>query len=84
MVWDLVKGLCEIHDDQICLLVPPIHHTIQVADDIVHKLNQYDNSETFVQSYISNNESLTRFLFVSTQCGANGGLVLTEKTIYYV
>ena len=39
-MWDLVEGLCEIHDDQICLLVPPIHRAIQVADDIVHKLNQ--------------------------------------------
>ena len=33
-------GPCEFHDDQICLLVPPIHRTIQVADDIVPKLNQ--------------------------------------------
>ena len=39
-MWDLVEGLCEIHDDQICLLVSLIHCTIQVADDIVHKLNQ--------------------------------------------
>ena len=29
-----IEGLCEIHDDQVCLLVPPIHRTIQVADDI--------------------------------------------------
>ena len=35
-----------------------------------------DNSETFVQSYIS------QLLLESTQCGANGGLVLTEETVY--
>ena len=34
------KGLCEIHYDQICLLVSTIHSAIQVADDIVHKLDQ--------------------------------------------
>ena len=39
-MWDLVKGLCEIHDDQICLLVPAIHRTIQVDEYIVHKLHQ--------------------------------------------
>ena len=27
-----VKGLCEIHNDQICLLVSTIHCPIQVAD----------------------------------------------------
>ena len=37
---DLIKGLCEIHYDQICLFVSTIHSPIQVADDVVHKLDQ--------------------------------------------
>ena len=39
-MWHLIKGLCKIHYDQICLFVSTIHSPIQVADDIVHKLDQ--------------------------------------------
>ena len=39
-MWDLVEGLREIHDGQMCLLVITIHCTIQVIDDIVQKLHQ--------------------------------------------
>ena len=39
---NLVKGLCEIHIDQICLFVSTISNAIQVADEMVHKLNQLD------------------------------------------
>ena len=35
-----IKGLCEIHYDQICLFLSTIHSPIQVADDVVHKLDQ--------------------------------------------
>ena len=42
----------------------------------------HDNSKTLVQSYSSNNESLTQYLLDNTLCGANGGLVLTEETIH--
>ena len=40
--------------------------------------------QRLVQSYTSNNESLNELLFNSacTICGANGGLVLTDETIY--
>ena len=40
-VWNIVKGLWEIHDDQKRLIVSTLHSAIQVIADSVHKLNQF-------------------------------------------
>ena len=36
----LVKGLCEIHDDHICLFVTPVQGSIQVTNHVMKELNK--------------------------------------------
>ena len=62
-----------------CSRLEKIRH--QFRSQISQKLLQ-NNSDTCVQSYISNNERLTHLLLDSTVYGANGSLVLIEETIY--
>ena len=39
-MWHLVKGLCEIHNDHICLSVIPVLSSVQVTNDVMKELNQ--------------------------------------------
>ena len=39
-VWYLVKGLCEIHYDHVSLSVSVIQYMIQIANQIMEKMNQ--------------------------------------------
>ena len=39
-MWDLVKGVCKIHDDHIRLSVTPVQSLIQVTNHVMKELNQ--------------------------------------------
>ena len=39
-MWHLVKGLCEIHNDHICLSVTPVLSSVQVTNHVMKELNQ--------------------------------------------
>ena len=39
-MWHLVKGLCKIHDDHICLSVTPTQSSVQVTNHVMKELNQ--------------------------------------------
>ena len=34
-MWHLVKGLCEIHNDHICLSVTPVQSSVQVTNHVM-------------------------------------------------
>ena len=46
-MWHLVKGLCEIHDDHVCLSVTPVLSSVQVTNHVMKELNQFGFCKTF-------------------------------------